>query len=59
MRGTGIGCYFDDALHDLMGLRGDRFQSLYHFALGGPVEDQRLRTLAPYTSLGEERKFDS
>jgi SagB-type dehydrogenase family enzyme len=51
VRGTGIGCYLDDAVHDLLGLTGDRFQSLYHFTAGGPVEDLRLRTLAPYAHL--------
>jgi SagB-type dehydrogenase family enzyme len=51
LRGTGIGCYFDDASHDLLGLAGDRFQVLYHFAVGAPVEDPRLRTLAPYAHL--------
>ena len=24
------------------------FQSLYHFTVGGPVDDSRLTTLAPY-----------
>ena len=51
LRGTGIGCYFDDACHQLFGLAGDRFQSLYHFAVGIPVEDARLRTIAPYAHL--------
>ncbi len=53
VRGTGIGCYFDDAVHELLGLAGDRFQSLYHFTVGGPVEDIRLRTLAPYAHRGD------
>jgi SagB-type dehydrogenase family enzyme len=48
VRGTGIGCYFDDAFHDLLGLKGDTFRSLYHFTAGGPVEDTRLQTIAPY-----------
>ncbi|HMB08391.1 MAG TPA: SagB/ThcOx family dehydrogenase [Isosphaeraceae bacterium] len=48
VRGTGIGCYFDDAVHELLGLAGDRFQDLYHFTVGGPVDDPRLTTLAPY-----------
>jgi hypothetical protein len=52
LRGTGIGCYFDDPSHELLGLTGDAFQVLYHFAVGGPVEDRRLRTLAPYAHLG-------
>jgi SagB-type dehydrogenase family enzyme len=51
VRGTGIGCYFDDACHRLLGLTGDSWQDLYHFTVGWPVEDRRLRTLAPYTHL--------
>jgi SagB-type dehydrogenase family enzyme len=48
IRGTGIGCYFDDAFHSLLGLRDNQFQSLYHFTVGGPLEDTRLRTLPAY-----------
>jgi len=48
LRGTGIGCFFDDEMHELLGLRGHDWQSLYHFAVGGPVEDVRLTTLPPY-----------
>jgi SagB-type dehydrogenase family enzyme len=48
MRATGIGCYFDDAFHEVLGLVGTAFQSLYHFTVGGPVEDRRLQTLPPY-----------
>jgi len=51
VRGTGIGCYFDDAFHNLLGLNGDPFQSLYHFTVGGPVDDSRLTTLPPYSHL--------
>ncbi len=48
VRGTGIGCFFDDEVHALLGLRDRRFQSLYHFTVGGPVDDPRLSTLPPY-----------
>lgn len=48
IRGTGIGCYFDDAVHDILGIEGSGFQSLYHFTIGGPVEDTRLTTLPAY-----------
>jgi SagB-type dehydrogenase family enzyme len=50
VRSTGIGCYFDDPMHDLLGLdlKTLRYQSLYHFTIGGPVEDMRLTTLAAY-----------
>ncbi len=51
VRGTGIGCYFDDAFHDLLGLKTDHFQDLYHFTCGGPVEDTRLRSYPPYAHL--------
>lgn len=48
LRGTGIGCFFDDALHELLGIHDSRWQSLYHFTLGGPLEDARLQTAPPY-----------
>lgn len=48
MRATGIGCFFDDELHRLFGLTGNRYQDLYHFTIGGPVHDERLRDLPPY-----------
>ena len=51
LRGTGIGCYFDDALHAMLGLSGHAWQSLYHFTIGGPLDDPRLRTLPPYAHL--------
>jgi SagB-type dehydrogenase family enzyme len=53
LRGTGIGCFFDDAVHELLGIRDTRWQSLYHFTLGGPLEDARLRTEPPYRHLRE------
>lgn len=49
IRATGIGCYFDDAVHQIFGLSGLTYQSLYHFTMGGPVEDKRLTTLPPYS----------
>jgi hypothetical protein len=55
MRGTGIGCFFDDAVHELLGINGTGLQSLYHFTVGYPKEDQRLQTLPPYAHLNQER----
>ena len=49
IRSTGIGCFFDDPMHDVLGLSDRRFQDLYHFTVGGPVEDHRLTTLPPYS----------
>ena len=51
IRATGIGCFFDDALHRLLGLDGLAWQSLYHFTVGGPVEDRRVQSLPPYAHL--------
>lgn len=48
-RGTGIGCFFDDAVHEVLGLKDQCYQVIYHFALGIPVDDARLTTLPAYT----------
>jgi hypothetical protein len=48
VRGTGIGCYFDDVMHDALGLRDRTWQSLYHFTIGASVEDARLRSAPGY-----------
>ena len=50
VRSTGIGCYFDDPVHDLFGLTGRSFQSLYHFTVGGAIEDTRLTSAKPYSA---------
>ena len=51
IRGTGIGCYFDDSVHALLGFKDEQFQSLYHFTVGRPLEDKRLETLPAYGHL--------
>lgn len=51
VRATGIGCFFDDPVHEVTAVRGLSLQSLYHFTIGGPVEDGRLMTLPPYHHL--------
>lgn len=52
VQATGIGCFFDDPVHEILGLKDRRFQSLYHFTLGGVVDDARLTTLPPYPGEG-------
>ena len=49
LRGTGIGCFFDDPMHDVLGLEDRSYQDIYHFTVGGPVEDSRLTTLPAYS----------
>lgn len=48
LRGTGVGCFFDDVCHELLGLQGTAFQSLYHFTVGYPLVDERIASLPPY-----------
>jgi hypothetical protein len=48
IRSTGIGCYFDDAVHQVFGISSREWQSFYHFTVGGPIEDTRLTALPPY-----------
>jgi hypothetical protein len=47
-RSTGIGCFYDDAVHEWLGLTGGDWQSLYHFSMGVPVDDGRLTTEPGY-----------
>jgi SagB-type dehydrogenase family enzyme len=54
LRATGIGCFFDDPVHEVLGVNGLNLQSLYHFTIGGPVEDHRLMTMPPYHHLKQE-----
>ncbi len=48
VRATGIGCYFDDLVHETFGITSREWQSLYHFTVGRPVDDPRLTTLPAY-----------
>jgi SagB-type dehydrogenase family enzyme len=50
IRSTGIGCYFDDPVHEAFGVTSKLWQSFYHFTVGGPVEDTRLTTMPAYRS---------
>jgi SagB-type dehydrogenase family enzyme len=51
VQSTGIGCFFDDSIHRLLGLRSRGLQSLYNFTVGGAVLDERLQTLDAYHHL--------
>jgi SagB-type dehydrogenase family enzyme len=56
LRGTGIGCFLDDEVHRLLGLATDGgapWQSLYHFTLGGAIDDPRLTTTPAYAHLAD------
>ncbi len=48
IQGTGIGCFFDDPVHQFLGLQDMNYQTLYHFTLGGGIHDDRILTLPAY-----------
>ncbi len=48
LSGTGIGCFLDDMMHDVLGLRDNKFQVLYHFTLGRGYVDSRIQTECAY-----------
>ena len=35
-------------MHEVLGLKDQKYQDLYHFTIGGPVEDTGLTTLPSY-----------
>lgn len=53
LRGTGIGCFFDDDVHGVLGIKDDTLQSLYHFTVGEPLTDDRIQTLPAYAHLAD------
>jgi SagB-type dehydrogenase family enzyme len=55
-RATGIGCYYDDPVHEVLGLAGRDWQCLYEFSTGMPVEDLRLTTEPGYPWEHAERR---
>ena len=45
LRGTGVGCFFDDETHDFIGLKSAELQTIYHFTLGAAAA--RIRASRP------------
>jgi hypothetical protein len=45
---TGVGCFFGDGMHTLLGVKDHAWQSLYHFTAGGAVDNPRLSAFPPY-----------
>ncbi len=42
LQSTGVGAFYDDLVHQYLGLRPEQSQVVYHFACGYAVEDYRL-----------------
>ena len=52
LQGTGIGCFFDEGVHELLGLEGRKLQVVYHFTVGSALADERITTLPAYERAG-------
>jgi SagB-type dehydrogenase family enzyme len=48
LRGCGIGCFFDDPVHETIGLKGFEYQDLYHFIVGSSLHEIGVITLPAY-----------
>jgi hypothetical protein len=48
MGGSGMGCFLDDIVHELLRIKGRSFQNIYHYTVGTPVPDQQLEDEPPY-----------
>ena len=57
--GTGIGCFFDDAMHEILGINNTVLQSMYHFTVGTAEKDMRLVSLPPYGHLQTSASLDN
>jgi SagB-type dehydrogenase family enzyme len=53
LRGTGIGCFFDDPCLELLGISEQRLRPIYHFVVGVPIHDSRIQTEPSYPSRAE------
>jgi hypothetical protein len=54
VRATGIGCFFDEPAHEVFGISSQRYRSLYHFTVGGHVDDPRLQSWPAYPPRDED-----
>ena len=48
LRGTGVGCFFDDETHAFLGVKGAELQTIYHFTVGAALADSRIATEPAY-----------
>ncbi|WP_418640958.1 SagB family peptide dehydrogenase [Sulfurimonas sp. ST-27] len=49
LSGTGIGCFLDDLMNvNVLGLKNNLYQSLYHFTVGRGYVDSRIETTPAY-----------
>lgn len=49
---TWIGYYFNDVVHEVLGLKDLEFQSLCHFTVCAPVLNKRIESIPAYPGTG-------
>jgi len=57
LRGTGVGCFFDDETHAFLGLKSQAFQTVYHFTIGAPMTDSRIEDEPAYPDKPRAKAF--
>ncbi|MGE4482784.1 nitroreductase family protein [Acidocella sp.] len=57
--GTGIGCFLDDEVHRLLGMRDESLQVVYCFAVGLALTDTRIGTLCAYPARSRHEAEDA
>jgi nitrogenase-associated protein len=57
LRGTGIGCFFDDETHEFLGLKTPKLQTIYHFTVGRALTDERIATEPAYPDKQRPKVF--
>ena len=51
LSGTGIGCFLDDLMNvNVLGLKNNLYQSMYHFTVGVGYVDSRIETIPAYAN---------
>jgi SagB-type dehydrogenase family enzyme len=53
-KGTGIGCFLDDEMHNVLGIEDMKWQDIYHFTVGEAIVDMRLQSSPAYDHLKNE-----
>ncbi|MFW2331619.1 MAG: SagB/ThcOx family dehydrogenase, partial [Nitrospinota bacterium] len=54
VRGVGIGCFFDDFIHEMLGIKDNSYQVVYGFTIGKPIHDSRFKTFEPYKTKSKK-----
>jgi hypothetical protein len=57
LRGTGVGCFFDDETHAFLGMKSTQLQTIYHFTIGAPLNDTRIATEPAYPQKHRPKAF--